>query len=198
MITRIQEVGDTITSDQLRTVIAEIQEDGGEGRGEMAKDESCDKSESSDENESSDTSSKSNDSEGEQEVNRVIRDQVWPRTSATARKRNVRYIAAEGAKNEDKSESGDKSESNDKNENSDTEGKQENNQVIWDHVWPGTREKARKRNIRHTAVEGGMYEAKGAGRSGKYEGEGAGRCCRSRATSRRSKAVFWLILANHG
>ena len=32
MITRIQEVGDAMMSDQLRTVIAEIQEDGGDGR----------------------------------------------------------------------------------------------------------------------------------------------------------------------
>ena len=39
MITRIQEVGDAMMSDQLRTVIAEIQKDGGEGRGEIYKDE---------------------------------------------------------------------------------------------------------------------------------------------------------------
>ena len=39
MITRIQEVDDAMTSDQLRTVIAEIQEDGGDGRGEIYKDE---------------------------------------------------------------------------------------------------------------------------------------------------------------
>ena len=35
-------------------------------------------------------------------------------------------------------------------------------------------EKARKRSIRHTKVEGGRYEAKGAGRNGKSEGDGAG------------------------
>ena len=57
--------------------------------------------------EQKETSSESSDSEGEQEVNRIIRDQVWPGTSATARKRNVRQIVTEGAKNEDKSESGD-------------------------------------------------------------------------------------------
>ena len=39
MITRIQEVGDAMMSDQLQTVIAEIQEDGGDGRGEIYKDE---------------------------------------------------------------------------------------------------------------------------------------------------------------
>ena len=39
MITRIQEVGDAMMSDQLRTVIAEIQKDGGDGRGEIYKDE---------------------------------------------------------------------------------------------------------------------------------------------------------------
>ena len=133
MIARIQGLGDAMTSDQLRTVIAE------------------------------ETSSESSDSEGEQEVNRVIRDQVWPGTSVTARKRNVRYIAAEGTKNEDESKSGNESKSSDENENSDTEVEQENNQVIWDHVWPGTREKARKRSIKHTTVEGGMNEAKGAG-----------------------------------
>ena len=54
----------------------------------------------------------------------------------------------EGAENKDESESGDKSESSDENENSDTEGEQENNQVNWDHVWPGTREKARERKGR--------------------------------------------------
>ena len=42
MITRIQEVGDMMMIDQIRTVIVEIQEDGGEGRGEMYKDESGD------------------------------------------------------------------------------------------------------------------------------------------------------------
>ena len=30
----------------------------------------------------------------------------------------------------------------------DTEGEQENNHLIWDTVWPGAREKARKRSIR--------------------------------------------------
>ena len=39
MITRIQEVSDAMMSNQLRTVIAEIQEDGGDGRGEIYKDE---------------------------------------------------------------------------------------------------------------------------------------------------------------
>ena len=75
MITRIQEVGDAMTSDLLRTVIEE------------------------------ETSSESSDSEEEQEVNRVIWDQVWPGTSVTARKRNARHIAAVGAKNKDESES---------------------------------------------------------------------------------------------
>ena len=37
MIARIQEVGDTKTSDHLRTMITEIQEGGGEGRGDMYK-----------------------------------------------------------------------------------------------------------------------------------------------------------------
>jgi hypothetical protein len=37
------------------------------------------------------------------------------------------------------------------------------------------REKARKRNIRHTAVEGGMYKDKGTGRHGRIKAEGAGR-----------------------
>ena len=115
------------------------------------------------------TSSESSDTEGEQEVNRVGRDQVWPGTCGTGRKRNVRHIAAEGGKNKDESQSGDGSKS------SDTKGEQEINQVIWEQVWPGTREKARKRNIRHTAVEGGMYEAEGAERNGMYKAEGAGR-----------------------
>ena len=105
----------------------------------------------------------------------------------TARKRSVRYIAAEGAKNEDKSESGDNSESSDKNENSNTEGEQENNQVIWDRVWPGTREKAGKRSIRHTTVEGSMNKAKGALRSGKYKGEGAGRYKDKKSTAEPKK-----------
>ena len=39
MIARIQEMDDTMTSDQLQTVIVEIQEDGGDRRGEMYKDE---------------------------------------------------------------------------------------------------------------------------------------------------------------
>jgi hypothetical protein len=69
MIARIEGLGNTMTSNQLQTVIAK------------------------------ETSSKSSDSEGEQKVNRVNRDQVWPGTSVTARKRNVRYIAVEGAKN---------------------------------------------------------------------------------------------------
>ena len=97
---------------------------------------------------------------------------MWPGTRVTARKGNVGHITKEGAKYEDVSESGNKSESTDEDKNSDTEGEQENNQVNWDHVWPGTREKARKRSIRHTTMEGGMNEAKDEGRSGKYEGEG--------------------------
>ena len=101
--------------------------------------------------------------EGEQEVNQVIRDPVWPGTCGTGRKRNVRHIAAEGGKNKDENESGDGSKS------SDTKGEQEINQVIWEQVWPGTR------NIRHTAVEGGMYKAEGAERNGMYKDEGAGR-----------------------
>ena len=76
------------------------------------------------------TSSESSDTEGEQEVNRIIWDQVWPGTCGTARKRNVRHIAAEGGKNKDESESGDESESSNENESSDTEGEQEINQVI--------------------------------------------------------------------
>ena len=105
--------------------------------------------------EQKETSSESSDSKGEQEVNRVIWDQVWPGTSATARKRYVRHIKAEGGK-KDESKSGDESESSNKNEDSDTKAQQENNQVIGDQVWPGRREKARKRNTRHTAGEGGM------------------------------------------
>ena len=57
-----------------------------------------------------------------------------------------------GAENKDESKSGDESESSDENENSDTQGEQEDNQVNWDQVWPGTREKTRKRSIRHTTV----------------------------------------------
>ena len=39
MITRIQEAGDTMTIDQLQTVIMKSQEDGGDRRGERYKDE---------------------------------------------------------------------------------------------------------------------------------------------------------------
>ena len=63
-------------------------------------------------------------------------------------------------------ESGDKSDSTDE---SDTEGEQENNQVNWDRVWPGTREKARRRSIGHAKGEGGKDKAKGAGRRGKEQ-----------------------------
>ena len=101
-------------------------------------------------------------------------DQVMPGMCGTARKRYVRHIAAEGGKNKDGNESGDESKSNDKNESSNTEGEQEINQVICDHVWPGTREKARKRNYRHTTVEGGTYNDEGMGCSDMYKDEGAG------------------------
>ena len=136
------------------------------------------------EEEQKETSSESSDSEGEQEVNRVVQDQVWPGTSARARKRNIRHIAVEGD-----SKSGNKSKSSDENENSDTEGEQEDNQIIWDHVRPGTREKARKRSIRNTVVEGSMYEAKGAGRSRKYKGKGAGCDKEEKSTAKPKKMV---------
>ena len=57
-----------------------------------------------------DTSSESSDTEGEQEVNRVIQERAWPGTSTTARRRDVRLI---------RMESSDESSSNDE---SDTEG----------------------------------------------------------------------------
>ena len=119
--------------------------------------------------EQKDTSSESSDTEGEQEVNRIIREQTWPGTSATARRRDVRQITTEGTKDEDKSEGGNESESTDESKNGDTEGEQENNQVNWDRVWPGTRERARRRSIGHATEEGGMYKARGAGRSGKEQ-----------------------------
>ena len=114
MITRIQEMGDTMTSDHLRKVIEE------ETIG-------------------------SSDYEGEQEVNKDIRDQVWPGTRETARKRNVRRIVTKGAENEDESNSGDESKSSDENENSETEGEQENNQV--------------KRNFTHAINQGSICKS---------------------------------------
>ena len=72
--------------------------------------------------EQKETSSESSDSEGEQEANRVIRDQAWPGASATARKRRIRHIAVEGVKNKDESKSGNEIESSDENNDSDTEG----------------------------------------------------------------------------
>ena len=93
--------------------------------------------------EQKETSSESSHTEGEQ-VNRVIRDQVWPGTRATAGKRNIRHIAAMDGKNKDESQSADESESSDKDEERYPEGEQEIDQVTWDHAWPGTREKARR------------------------------------------------------
>ena len=61
------------------------------------------------------------------------------------------------------------SESTDKSENGNTEGEQDNNQVNWDRVWPGTRERARRRGIGHGTEEGWMYKARGAGRSRKEQ-----------------------------
>ena len=85
-----------------------------------------------------DTSSESSNTEGEQEVNRVIRERAWPGTSMTARRRDVRLI---------RMESGDESSSNDE---SDTQGEQEeDDQANRERVWPGTREKARRRSIGH-------------------------------------------------
>ena len=70
--------------------------------------------------EQKETSSESSDSEGEQEVKWVIRDQMWPGTSTTARKRHIRHIVAEGVKDESESinkiESSNKSEGSNKNE----------------------------------------------------------------------------------
>jgi hypothetical protein len=56
--------------------------------------------------EQKDTSSESRDTEGEQEVNRVIRERAWPGTSTTARRRDVRVIRKEsGDENGSKDES---------------------------------------------------------------------------------------------
>ena len=47
------------------------------------------------------TSSESSDTKEEKEINRVIRDQMWPETCGKARKRNVRHIMVEGHMNKD-------------------------------------------------------------------------------------------------
>ena len=211
MITKIREVGDAMTGDHRRKAIAEIQGDGGEGnlpysqhlRGTRFKAEDAERDRvhkdegtgqgarhkdggagrrrrNKAKEEQKETSSESSDTEGEKEVNRVIRDQVWPGTRATARKRNVRHKAVKDNKNKGESKS------SDEDEESYPGGEQEIYQVTWDHGWPGTREKAKKRNSKHTAVEGGKDEDKGAGRhrrikakgagcSGKDKGKGAGR-----------------------
>ena len=81
-------------------------------------------------------------------------------------------------------ESGNKSESTDE---SDTEVEQESNHVNWDRVWPGTREKARRRSIGHAKEEGGKYKARGAGRRGKEQAgtrPGPGRTSTSRPSPR--------------
>ena len=132
MITKIQEVGDAMTSDNRRKAIAEIQGDGGEGnlpysqhlRGNRyeAEDAEHDRVHEDEgtgqgtrykdggagrrrrnkaKEEQKETSSESSDIEGEQEVNQVIRNQVWPGTRATARKRNVRRKAVKDNKDED-------------------------------------------------------------------------------------------------
>ena len=46
--------------------------------------------------EQKETYSEDSDTEEEKEVNRVVRDQVWPGTSGKAKKRNVRHITEEG------------------------------------------------------------------------------------------------------
>ena len=46
--------------------------------------------------EQKETTREDSDTEEEKEVNRVVRDQVWPGTSGKARKRNVRHITEEG------------------------------------------------------------------------------------------------------
>ena len=87
--------------------------------------------------EQKETSSESSDTEGEQEVNRAIRDQVWPGTRATARKINVRHKAVKDDKNKGESKS------SSEDEESYPGGEQETNQVTWDHIWPGTRDSRR-------------------------------------------------------
>ena len=107
---------------------------------------------------------------------------MWPGTSATARKTNIRHIAAEGGKNEDESMSGDKSESSDEYENSDTEGEEEDDQVNWDHVWPGTRERARHKTKK--AGQDVLYEARGAGLDGTVKSMSKGRQEQGRGSAR--------------
>ena len=75
-----------------------------------------------------DTSSESSDTEEEQEVNRVIQERVWPGTSTTARRRDVRLI---------RMESGDESTSN--YESNTEEEQDEEDQANRERVWPGTR-----------------------------------------------------------
>jgi hypothetical protein len=121
-----------------------------------------------------DTSSESSDTEGEQEVNRVIWERAWPGTSMTARRRDVRLI---------RMESGDESSSNDK---SDTEGEEEeDDQANRERVWPGTREKARKSSIGHAihktepnknlqAENVNKTSNEGRGQDAKEQGRGVG------------------------
>ena len=89
--------------------------------------------------EQKETSSESSDTKGEQEVNQVIWDQVWPGKRATARKRNVRHKAVKDNKN--------KCKSSDEDEERFPEGEQEINQITWDKAWPGTRDNQRWKRV---------------------------------------------------
>ena len=95
-----------------------------------------------------DTSSESSDTEGEEKVNRVLRERMWPGSRAAASIRNARRIARVQIETEEETDS--ETDTDDESEDTDTEGEQdtdtkENSQDKEEWVWPGTRPNTRRR-----------------------------------------------------
>ena len=107
------------------------------------------------------TSSESSDTEEEKEINRVIRDQMWPETCGKARKRNVRHIMVEGHMNKD--------------EGAGRRGTYKAESAGRLGMYKAEVVGHQGMNKDKDAGRRGMYEAEGRGRQGTYKTDGTGR-----------------------